>query len=480
MLDEDTLTDGTLMDGDAPVTDTPATAVVLVVEDGAAEREALARVLRLEDYVVLSARNPEHALTLIDQPIDIIVSDLKMGARTGLDLMQLWNARKPDTPFIIITAYGDVESAVTAMKLGARDYLSKPVDPGKLLELVRLNLRQARNKAAAAGQAAALAGAPAADGATAERGIGKLVGMSAPIERIRAQILRVAPTDSTVLVLGESGTGKELVAEAVHVHSARGEQPFVVVNMAAVPEALVESELFGHVKGSFTGATADRIGRFEAADGGTLFIDEIGDFPLPSQAKLLRVLENRVVQPVGGNENRPVNVRLVAATSRNLRQMIAEGRFREDLYYRLNVVTIELTPLRDRREDVPVLIEHFVRHLARELHKPMPAISEDLQAFLAGYVWPGNVRQLRNCLERMMVLATGPQLTLEDLPADLRASARLTPASAAVDDASQLDRLEKSVILQTLKRFEGNRTRTAEALGISIRTLQRRLKEWGQ
>jgi two-component system NtrC family response regulator/two-component system response regulator HydG len=367
------------------------------------------------------------------------------------------------------------------MKLGARDYLAKPVDPGKLLELVRSNLQRAREKAAELAQAA---GRPAehapAEPAAPERGIGKLVGMSAPIDRVRAQIMRVAPTDSTVLVLGESGTGKELVAEAVHVHSARREQPFVVVNMAAVPEALVESELFGHVKGSFTGATADRIGRFEAADGGTLFIDEIGDFPLPSQAKLLRVLENRVVQPVGGNDARPVNVRLVAATSRNLRQMIAEGRFREDLYYRLNVVTIELTPLRDRREDVPVLIEHFARLLARELHKPMPAISEDLQAFLAGYVWPGNVRQLRNCLERMMVLATEPELTLDDLPADLRAAARLTPAAAAVDEASQLDRLEKSVILQTLKRFEGNRTRTAEALGISIRTLQRRLKEWGQ
>jgi DNA-binding NtrC family response regulator len=472
MIDEDIL-----MDTEDSVAEATPTAVVLVVEDGAAEREALARVLRLEDYVVLTARNPEHALTLIDQPVDLVVSDLKMGARSGLDLMQMWNARKPDTPFIIITAYGDVESAVTAMKLGARDYLSKPVDPGKLLELVRSNLRQAREKAATAG--AGPVGGAATEGPAA-RGIGKLVGMSAPIDRVRAQVLRVAPTDSTVLVLGESGTGKELVAEAVHVHSARGDQPFVVVNMAAVPEALVESELFGHVKGSFTGATADRIGRFEAADGGTLFIDEIGDFPQASQAKLLRVLENRVVQPVGGNDARPVNVRLVAATSRNLRQMIAEGRFREDLYYRLNVVTIELTPLRDRREDVPVLIEHFVRQLARELRKPMPAISEDLQAFMAGYVWPGNVRQLRNCLERMMVLATEGELTLEDLPADLRTAARLTPASAAVDDASQLDRLEKSVILQTLKRFEGNRTRTAEALGISIRTLQRRLKEWGQ
>jgi len=472
MLDEEML-----MDTEDRVAEATPTAVVLVVEDGAAEREALARVLRLEDYVVLTARNPEHALTLIDQSVDIVVSDLKMGARSGLDLMQLWNARKPETPFIIITAYGDVESAVAAMKLGARDYLSKPVDPGKLLELVRSNLRQAREKAAAV--PAGTAGSATTEG-QAERGIGKLVGMSAPIDRVRAQILRVAPTDSTVLVLGESGTGKELAAEAVHVHSARGDQPFVVVNMAAVPEALVESELFGHVKGSFTGATADRIGRFEAADGGTLFIDEIGDFPLPSQAKLLRVLENKVVQPVGGNDARPVNVRLVAATSRNLRQMIAEGRFREDLYYRLNVVTIELTPLRDRREDVPVLIEHFVRHLARELHKPMPALSEDLQAFLAGYVWPGNVRQLRNCLERMMVLATDTELTLEDLPADLRTAARLTPATTAVDEASQLDRLEKSVILQTLKRFEGNRTRTAEALGISIRTLQRRLKEWGQ
>ncbi|MBL9081939.1 MAG: sigma-54-dependent Fis family transcriptional regulator [Planctomycetales bacterium] len=450
--------------------------MILVVEDGPAEREALARVLRLEDYQVLTARNPEHALTLFDQPISMVISDLKMGIRSGIDLLRAWLARRPETPFIIVTAYGDVESAVEAMKIGARDFMTKPIDPTKLLEMVKRCL-----ETPATAHVGPVAGMTPLPGVDARLDVERMVGVSDPIRRVRDQIRRVAPSDSTVLLLGESGTGKELAAEAVHAHSTRSSKPLVVVNMAAVPESLVESELFGHVKGAFTGASADRPGRFEIADGGTLFIDEVGDFPLSLQAKLLRALETRVIQRVGGNDDRTVNVRLVAATSRNVREMVRQGKFREDLYYRLNVVTIEIPPLRERREDIPLLLEHFAANIAPPLGKPIPTFDANLQGFLISYDWPGNIRELRNCLESMIVLSRGPELTLEDLPPNLATGLRAgasTEESSASDDL-QLSRLEKSVILQTLKRMEGNRTKAAEALGISVRTLQRRLKEWG-
>lgn len=450
--------------------------VILVVEDGPAEREALARVLRLEDYQVLTARNPEHALTLFDQPISLVISDLKMGIRSGIDLLRAWTSRRPETPFIIVTAYGDVESAVEAMKLGACDFMTKPIDPTKLLEMVKRCL-----DSPAATHAAPAAGLAPLPGVDVRLDVERMVGVSDTIRRVRDQIRRVAPSDSTVLLLGESGTGKELAAEAVHAHSTRSSKPLVVVNMAAVPESLVESELFGHVKGAFTGASADRPGRFEIADGGTLFIDEVGDFPLSLQAKLLRALETRVIQRVGGNDDRTVNVRLVAATSRNVREMVRQGKFREDLYYRLNVVTIEIPPLRERREDIPLLLEHFAANIAPPLGKPIPTFDADLQGFLISYDWPGNIRELRNCLESMIVLSRAQELTLEDLPPNLATGLRVgasTDESSSADDL-QLSRLEKSVILQTLKRMEGNRTKAAEALGISVRTLQRRLKEWG-
>lgn len=450
--------------------------VILVVEDGPAEREALARVLRLEDYQVLTARNPEHALTLFDQPISLVISDLKMGVRSGIDLLRTWISRRPETPFIIVTAYGDVESAVEAMKLGACDFMTKPIDPTKLLDMVKRCL-----EAPVAANAAPAAGLQPAAGVDVRLDVERIIGVSASIRRVRDQIRRVAPSDSTVLLLGESGTGKELAAEAVHAHSTRAQKPLVVVNMAAVPESLVESELFGHVKGAFTGASVDRPGRFEIADGGTLFIDEVGDFPLSLQAKLLRALETRVIQRVGGNDDRAVNVRLVAATSRNVREMVRNGKFREDLYYRLNVVSIEMPPLRERREDIPMLLEHFAAHIAPPLGKPVPTFDADLQGFLISYEWPGNIRELRNCLESMIVLSRSQELTLEDLPPNLaegRQSGAAVDESSSADDL-QLSRLEKSVILQTLKRTEGNRTKAAEALGISVRTLQRRLKEWG-
>jgi DNA-binding NtrC family response regulator len=281
-----------------------------------------------------------------------------------------------------------------------------------------------------------------------------------------------------VLILGESGTGKELIAEAIHENSPRQNGPFVLVNMAAIPETLVESELFGHVKGSFTGASTDRLGRFETANGGTIFIDEIGDFPAPSQAKLLRVLENRTVTRVGSNVDQAINVRVVAATSRNLDQMVANGEFREDLYYRLNVVVIQLPPLRQRREDISLLAEHFLSELCQTNQLSPLRLHPDLLSFLEGFSWPGNVRQLRNCLESMVVMARDSVLTLDDLPRNLAQPEAPPVRPATTGSERTLEDLQRAAIIRTLRQFDGNRTRTAEALGISVRTLQRRLKEW--
>ncbi len=308
---------------------------------------------------------------------------------------------------------------------------------------------------------------------------GTMIGTSPAMQALFDQIRRVAQTDATVLITGESGTGKELVAEAIHGFSPRCRGPYSAINMAAVPETLVESELFGHVKGSFTGAGQDRAGRFEAAQDGTLFIDEIGDLKLTSQAKLLRVLENRRITPVGGNQSRDVDVRVLTATNRRLESMVAEKRFREDLYYRLNVVTITLPPLRERREDIPVLARHFLEEIAATYGHPAPPLSEGLNRFLLEYDWPGNVRQLRNSLESMVVLAGSGPLTVEDLPSMVRDHPDMQGGDFEVPSNLTLEEIEKAAILQSLDRCDGNRTRAARSLDISVRTLQRKLKRWG-
>jgi len=295
------------------------------------------------------------------------------------------------------------------------------------------------------------------------------------------QASRAAKVDSTVLITGESGTGKELIAEAIHHNSPRCEGPLVVVNMAAVPENLIESELFGHVAGAFTGSTGKRIGRFEAADGGTLFIDEIGDLALECQSKLLRVLESHIVTPVGSNDNKSPNVRVIAATNRDLAGMVRNGEFREELYYRLNVVSVALPALRDRPEDVEPLADYFLEELAENYGRPKPTFDEKLVAFLKSYHWPGNVRQLRNCVESMFVLAESDKLTSDDLPETICSEKPRDTARIDVIDVPEgltLEEVEKAAIYQTLDRCQGNRTRAANSLGISVRTLQRRLKAW--
>lgn len=443
---------------------------VLIVEDKESERDALARVLRLDDHDVVTAANAEEALRYLNEPVDLVVSDLRMGENSGIDLLRYWKSRRPGTPFIMVTAHGDVNSAVEAMKLGAEDYLSKPVNPEELLMLVDkcIEVRQKDETIQHLQQR------------LDERlGFEKIIGNSSSILAIFDRARRAAQVDSTVLIMGESGTGKELIAEAIHQNSPRKKGPFVTVNMAAVPEHLVESELFGHVKGSFTGATGSRIGRFEAANSGTLFIDEIGDFALDSQAKLLRVLENHKVTPVGSNDDREVDVRVVAATSRDLTEMVEREEFREDLYYRLNVITLNLPPLRNRPDDIPLLVNHFLTKFGESHGKPVFSVDRDLMKFLESYDWPGNVRQLRNCLESMVVMAQdGAPLTKSDLPASIYDGPGVNN-DVEIPPGTTLEELERSAVEQALAQFNGNRTRAAESLGISVRTLQRKLKSWG-
>lgn len=440
---------------------------VLIVEDDAGERQALLRLLRLEGFNVHAVRSVEEASELSDRPFDLVVSDLRLGARSGLELLEQWRRERRDTPFILVTAFGTVEVAVSAMKMGATDFVLKPVDPVPFLDLVhRLAVSPTRTPDEVDSVAQLNAG------------IGRelIVGHSRPLLAVCEQAMLAARSDSTVLVLGESGTGKELMAEALHCNSRRRERPFVVVNMAAIPDALVESELFGHVRGAFTTAVANRIGRFEEANGGTLFIDEIGDFPLALQAKLLRVLETLRITPVGGNQDIPVDVRIVAATSRPLPTLVREGSFRSDLFYRLNVISLTLPPLRERLADVPLLVRHFLVTFARKSNTPPREVDADLMQRLEALYWPGNIRQLRNAVERMCVLSRHDSLSLVDLPQELQES---SSEAHEVPAAVTLDSIKRSAILQAIDRFQGNRTRAAAHLGISVRTLQRKLRDWG-
>lgn len=442
---------------------------ILIVEDKQNERQAMARLLNQEDYAVAVAENPQQAIGFLGDSIDLVISDMKMGENSGLDLLRLWKKRRPATPFIMVTAYGDVNSAVEAMKLGCEDYLTKPVNPDELLILVSRCLESQRKDQTIRELQERL---------DERLGFEKMIGRSKAMLELFDQARLAAESECTVLIMGESGSGKELIAEAVHHNSPRKKGPFVTVNMAAVPEHLVESELFGHVKGAFTGAMAARVGRFEAAHGGTLFIDEIGDFALASQAKLLRVLENHVVTPIGSNDDKQVDVRVVAATSRNLEEMVKDHEFREDLYYRLNVVTLNLPSLRERPDDIPLLVAHFLKSFGEAHGKTDLELDPELMQFLQTFEWPGNVRQLRNTLESMIVLSRGTKLTMENLPARLETDPLLEGGRMAVPAAS-LDVLERAAIEKALADSHGHRTKAAGVLGISVRTLQRKLKAWG-
>jgi DNA-binding NtrC family response regulator len=439
------------------------------VEDQENERRALSSVLKSEGWRVFQAESADKAIGYVDENIDVVLSDLNLGDVSGIDLLNLWKKRKPDAQFILLTGHNSVNTAVEAIKAGAFDYVTKPVNTDELVLLIKRAIDSINKDKEIDHLRRRL---------DLKFGLDQIVGQSRQMKEVFAKIQRAAPVDSMVLILGESGTGKELVAQALHHNSPRRKGPFVAVNCAAVPATLVESELFGHVRGAFTGATDRRIGRFEQADGGTLFIDEIGDFELGLQAKLLRVLETLTLTPVGGHEDHKVNVRVVAATSRDIRKMVEEGKFREDLFYRLNVVMIGLPPLRDRTDDIPILVDYFLKEITEQKHTASRRISREVMDRLLVYRWPGNVRELRNTLESMLVLAEGDVMTERDLPDRVLNGALAAATPSELPAGLTMDELERLAIVHALEKSLGNRTHAATKLGISVRTLQRKLRQY--
>jgi DNA-binding NtrC family response regulator len=402
---------------------------------------------------------------------DVIVTDLMMdGRKDGLEVLRRTRTLQPPPPVLLVTAINDVPTSKQAMQEGAYDYITKPLD----LEDFRTQVNRAAERAILQKQNMALQ-----EQLLDTAGFEGIVGANATMQQVLQTARQVAASDIPVLIMGESGTGKELIARAIHNNSRRRKQRLVALNCAGLSESILEDELFGHVRGAFTGATTDREGRFEHADGGTLFMDEIGDMPGAMQAKLLRVLENGEIVRVGSNDPLQVDVRLISATNRKLEEMVAEKQFREDLYFRIKGVTIVLPPLRERREDIPLLIHFFLNQAAEKYQKQIDGIDPDAQQILMSYSWPGNVRQLKNAVDTMVVLANGPKLNLASLPPDIR------PATGAVTGGMNnlvgisIEQAEKELIRNTLKLVNGNREHAAKSLGIGERTLYRKIKEYG-
>ena len=451
--------------------------VVLVIDDERNTREGLQRAFRRK-YEILLAEDAERGLALLrENRIDAVVTDLRMPGMDGMALTREI-AAKPDAPIVImLTAYGTLETSVKAMNVGAYDYLTKPIDIDSLEMIIERGLAARRERRESARLREEIGGAENFAG---------IVGSSRAMADVFETVRQVANARSTVLLTGESGTGKELFAQAIHQLSPRAAEPFVVVHCASLNQNLLESELFGHEKGAFTSAHERSAGRFELADGGTLFLDEIGEINHATQVKLLRVLETRSFERVGGSSSIQVDVRLVAATNRDLKAMVDEGKFREDLFYRLNVVNIMLPPLRKRREDLPVLLDHFLHLFAAENGKDLAGFAPEALDLLTAYDWPGNVRELRNCVERMVVMARGDRLTLKDVPTDVRNAVGTAlsmdheappPAEEHATGAPSLDidANERNLVVRALRQTGGNRTEAARILGISRRTLHRKL-----
>jgi two-component system response regulator AtoC len=446
------------------------TPTVLVADDDPATRSNLALLLRSEGYRVIEAADGDAAVeALADITVAAALLDLKMPKRDGLAVLRAHADRLEEVPVVVVTAYGGSSAAIEAMKLGAYDYLTKPFD----LDEVLFTVRRALTQRALVAQVQALSVDPLRDDPDPDED--ELVGRSPAMVAVFKAVGLVAPADEPVLVLGESGTGKELVANAIHRNSPRAAGPFVKVNCAALSPTLLESELFGHEKGAFTGAVARRCGRFEQAHGGTLFLDEVGELGINLQAKLLRVLQSGTFERVGGEETLTVDVRVVAATNRDLKARVAAGEFREDLYYRLDVVAVTLPPLRERRDDIPLLADYIVKQLARKHGWPALALSPEAVAVLTRRDWPGNVRELRNALARAAILARGRVVRAEHLIADDHAAVPTHPAHAPsgnpLDLRAAVAETERRVIRQALDQAGGNRTRAAALLGISRRQL---------
>jgi len=456
---------------------------VLVVDDETNLRKVLGAMLRREGYEVTLAQDGEVGLNEFKRNgADIVVTDLVMPKFGGMELLKAINELAPDVPVIIVTAHGTVDSAVEAIKLGAFDYITKPFDQAELSAVIAKaarthDLTQRNARASAEERAARLS----------------IIGDSPQMQDVFKIIDKVANTPSTVLITGESGTGKELVATALHEGSTRRGKPLIKINCAAIPKDLMESELFGYERGAFTGAVTSKPGRFELADGGTLFLDEIGEIPVEMQVKLLRALQESEFERVGGIKTTRVDVRLIAATNRDLQQEIAAGRFRNDLYYRLAVVPIVLPSLRERKADIPVLARHFVDKYNKRLSKKIEGIEDEAMAVLTAYPWPGNIRELENLMERVLVFADGPQIKARDLPDTLHRPTGATPAAPGAADQpppsgetglkdiikQRAAEMEKELIAKALEETSGNVTRAAKLLQISRKSLQTKMKEFG-
>jgi two-component system response regulator PilR (NtrC family) len=452
---------------------------ILVVDDERSMREFLSIYLARAGHKVLTAETGAQAVQLVHagQNIDLVITDLKMpGNTSGLEVLDEVKQRSPETQVVVVTAFATHDTAIQAMKRGAYDYLTKPFKVDEIGVVVERALER---------QALVRQNAELKSKVQGRYRLASLLGRSAPMQRVFDLVRKIAPTRTNVLITGESGTGKELVARALHNEGTRAAKTFVAVNCGAIPGTLLESELFGHVRGAFTGAGAAKDGLFHAADGGTLFLDEVGELDTAMQVKLLRVLQERKVKPVGGVEERPVDVRLVAATNRDLEAEVARGSFRQDLYYRLNVIQVHIPPLRQRREDIPLLVEHFVRRYADEMGKRVSGMAPDALAFLATYDFPGNVRELENLIERAVTLESGPQISRASLP-DLQKRTPPAPLEPVADfppEGCDLDRIladvERDIVTKALRHTGGVRKEAARLLGITFRSLRYRLEKLG-
>jgi DNA-binding NtrC family response regulator len=454
----------------ARVTEEPAPARILVVDDEVIARDNLALSLSRKGHQTVTAAGGEEAVRLLaEQDFDMVLTDLKMDGMDGLALLRHVKSRYPDVEVVVLTGYPTISTAVEAMRLGAYDYLAKPYDLGEARMLVEKALEKRGLKLEVARLREALR----------ERAMPvPLIGAAPCMQDLKRTIAQVAPSDVTVLILGETGTGKEVAARMVHLCSRRAEGRFLAINCGAFNEELLESELFGHEQGAFSGATRQRKGLFEAAEGGTLFLDEVGEMSLAMQVKLLRAVQERIIRRVGGTADIAVDVRLVAATNKNLRTEVEEGRFRQDLFYRLNVLTLRMPSLVERREDLPLLAHYFVDRAAREADRPAPAISAEVLEILGRYAFPGNVRELRNIMERAVVFCAGDELRAAHLPPELAEAPRLVVRAGDRQPVS-LEECEKEQILWTLRHAEENRTLAAKLLGIDRASLWRKLKRYG-
>lgn len=444
---------------------------ILIADDEEGQRQALAGFLRKLGYNVITSGDGESAYKAIESElVDVVISDMRMPGISGLELLKMSRALVPDIMFILMSAFGSVDGAVECMKHGAFNYLTKPIN----LDELEVSVTKALENRRLVVENRALK-----DLLKSRGELKGIIYASRAMEEVLNLVARVAPTAATVLIQGESGTGKERIAQAIHFGSPRASNPMLTINCAAVPETLLEAELFGHEKGAFTGAVLARKGKLEVADGGTLFIDEIGDMPFSLQPKLLRFLQEGTIERLGSAKTLKLDIRIIAATHRNLRQMVGDGKFREDLFYRLDVINIDIPPLRERREDFVPLAEHFIKIYSEKNTKKVFGLSREAKDALLKYDYPGNVRELENAIEAAVVLSRNEAIGIDDLPLSFRSGQGVPETSESDSLPVRLEAMEKKIIIDTLKRAGGNKSQAARELGISEKNIRDRLKKWG-